>query len=78
MNVPLSTWEVVFSPDVDPSRNLSVRVAPNQFMLTVPADYLAALPADTPGKMEIGGIGLDDNATFTEVEICINVAAGCD
>lgn len=78
MNVPLSTWEVVFSPDLDPSRNLAVRVAPGQLAVTLPADYLDALPDDTPGKIEVGGIGLDDNATFTEADICINESAGCN
>ncbi len=39
----------------------------------IPDDYLETLPANTPAKAEVGAIGFDDNATFTEVdEICLN------
>jgi len=48
--------------------------------VTVPAEYLDSLPDDTPAKFEVGAIGADDNATFTEMgDICINeVGEGCD
>ena len=47
--------------------------------MTVPADYLASLPADTPVKVEVGAIGADDNATFTEEDgFCVNADEGCD
>jgi len=47
--------------------------------VTVPADYLASLPDDTPVKIEIGAIGVDNNATFTEVGgFCINEDEGCE
>jgi hypothetical protein len=39
----------------------------------VPDDYLETLPDNTPAKAEVGAIGFDDNATFSEVdEICLN------
>ena len=48
----------------------------------VPADYLAALPANTPVKIEVGAIGVypNANATFTEVgDLCVNeVGDGCE
>ena len=35
--------------------------------------YLETLPANTPAKIEVGAIGADDNATFSEEdEICLN------
>ena len=41
--------------------------------VTVPEDYLAALPDNTPAKIEVGAIGDDNNATFTEEdELCLN------
>jgi len=47
--------------------------------VTVPADYLASLPADTPAKFEVGAIGIDDNATFTEEDgVCVNEDEGCE
>ena len=47
------------------------------FTVTVPAEYLASLPPDTPAKIEVGAIGADDNASFTEeVDICVN-GDGC-
>ena len=46
--------------------------------VTVPAEYLASLPDDTPAKFEIGALGAGDNATFTEaVGICVNEDEGC-
>jgi hypothetical protein len=84
-NVLVDAWEVVFEPDVedgDPVGQLkfTVRVAgdiPTK-AVTVPADYLASLPDDTPAKIEVGAIGGEDNATFWEiVDICINEEEGC-
>jgi hypothetical protein len=82
-SVPVVAWEIVLEPDVadgDPTGNLvfSIRVAggiePKQ--VTVPADYLGSLPANTPVKIEVGAIGVNDNATFTEVGgFCVN--GGC-
>jgi hypothetical protein len=38
----------------------------------------ASLPADTPVKVGVGAIGVDDNATFTEEDgFCINEDEGC-
>ena len=48
--------------------------------VTVSAEYLADLPDDTVAKIEVGAIGGEDNATFTEIfDICVNeTAAGCE
>ena len=83
-SVPVAAWEIVLEPDVedgDPTGNLvfSIRVSggiePKQ--VTVPADYLDSLPANTPVKIEVGAIGVNDNATFTEVGgFCVN--GGCE
>jgi hypothetical protein len=83
-SVPVAAWEIVLEPDVedeDPTGDLvfSIRVSggiePKQ--VTVPADYLASLPANTPVKIEVGAIGVNDNATFTEVDgFCVN--GGCE
>lgn len=85
-DVTVAAWEIVLEPDVedgDPTGDLvfSVRVsgaiAPKE--VTVPADYLASLPDDTPVKIEVGAIGVDNNATFTEEDgFCINEVAGCE
>jgi hypothetical protein len=85
-NVPVVAWEIVLEPDVedgDPTGNLvfNIRVAGGitSKIVTVPADYLASLPADTPVKIEVGAIGVNDNATFTEVGgFCVNEVAGCE
>jgi len=82
--VPVVSWEIVLEPDVedgDPTGNLvfSIRVSGNiePKQVTVPADYLASLPANTPVKIEVGAIGVNDNATFTEVGgFCVN--GGCE
>ena len=85
-NVAVAAWEVVFEPDVDdgdPTGNLvfSIRV-PGDIAtkaVMVPAEYLASLPDDTPVKIEVGAIGVDDNATFTEEDgFCVNEAEGCE
>lgn len=84
-DVVVAQWEVVFEADVepdDPSNGLKFTVrVPGDIAVkevTVPAEFLAAFPNDTPAKSEIGAIGLGDNATFTElVEICVNEVSGC-
>jgi hypothetical protein len=84
--VTVAAWEVVLEPDVDdgdPVGQLiySVRVYGGispPFQVTVPADYLASLPPDTWVKVEVGAIGEDDNATYTEEDgFCVNVSSGC-
>jgi hypothetical protein len=85
-DVAVAAWEIVLEPDVDdgdPTGQLkfTVRVpgdiAPKE--VTVPADYLASLPDDTPVKIEVGAIGADDNATFAEEDgFCVNEDEGCD
>lgn len=78
-------WEAVFEPDVedgDPrgAQKFTVRVSAETYAVTVPADYLASLPENTLVKIEVGGIGAGDNATFTEIsDICVNeTEAGCE
>lgn len=77
-DVPVKTFEVVLEPDVDdddPRNGLkyTVRVPPSENSVTVPADYLESLGPNTPVKSEVGAIGFDDNATFTEEdEFCVN------
>ncbi len=86
-SVPVDAWEIVFEPDVedgDPTGSLkfTIRVAGDIATkeVTVPADYLASLPDDTPVKIEVGAIGGEDNATFTEEDgFCVvNGGGGCD
>lgn len=86
VDVDVAVWEIVLEPDVedgDPTGALvySVRVAGDvaPTAVTVPADYLASLPEDTPVKVEVGAIGLEDNATFTEEDgFCVNEVEGCE
>jgi len=85
-SVAVDSWEVVLEPDVesgDPTGDLkySIRlpgdVSPMQ--VTVPADYLASLPDDTPVKVEVGAFGGNDNATFSEADgFCVNEVDGCE
>lgn len=87
--VPVAAWEVVLEPDLEDGDPLSqmiysVRIpgdafdeidddGNNVFDIEVPDDYLETLPANTPVKVEVGAIGVDDNATFTEEdEFCVN------
>lgn len=88
-DVPVASWEVVFEPDFDeddPNAALSlkyvVRIAAGEDVeleVEVPDDYLETLPDDTIVKVEIGAIGFDENATFTEIGgICVNEDEGCD
>jgi hypothetical protein len=79
-SVPVAAWEVVLEPDVedgDPlgSMKYVVRIPGDseELEVEVPDDYLETLPDNTPAKTEVGAIGYDDNATFTETdEICLN------
>jgi hypothetical protein len=85
-DVTVAAWEIVLEPDVedgDPTGALefNIRVSGDiqTKAVTVPADYLASLPSDTPVKIEVGAIGVNDNATFTEVVgFCINEVEGCE
>ncbi|MGH9891392.1 MAG: hypothetical protein ACREA0_05310 [bacterium] len=85
-DVPVTAWEIVLEPDVedgDPTGKLvfSIRVPGNvdPQEVTVPADYLASLPDDTPVKIEVGAIGVDDNATFSEEDgFCVNQVDECE
>ena len=86
-NVAVAAWEIVMEPDVDDgdaqgSLKFSIRVAGDALTeVSVPPEYLASLNANTPVKIEVGAIGADDNATFTEEDegFCINEAGdGCE
>lgn len=85
-DVTVAAWEIVLEPDVadgDPTGKLvfSLRVPGDiaSKAVTVPAEYLASLPNDTPVKIEVGAIGVDDNATFTEEDgFCVNEDDGCE
>lgn len=84
--VAVAAWEVALEPDVaegDPTAALvySVRVDGDitPKAVTVPAEYLASLPDDTPVKIEVGAVGVDDNATFSEEDgFCVNENEGCE
>lgn len=84
--VPVAAYEVVMEPDVedgDPIADevFSIRISGDILPLAVdvPALYLSSLPADTPVKIEVGAIGFDDNATFTEEDgFCVNEVEGCE
>jgi hypothetical protein len=83
--VVVDAWEVVFEPDVDDGDPLgklkfTIRLAGDIAMnaVTVPAEYLADLPDDTLVKIEVGAIGGEDNASFTEIfDVCVNEEEGC-
>ncbi len=84
--VVVDAWEVVFEPDVedgDPLGQLkfTIRVAGDigTKAVTVPKEYIDSLPDDTLVKIEVGAIGAEDNATFTEIfDICVNEDEGCE
>ncbi len=89
-DVEVAYWEIVFEPDVADGSVLgplkfTIRVAGEiadevtDGTVTVPLEYLDHLPANTKVKIEVGAIGVDDNATFTEIfDICVNeIEAGC-
>ena len=76
-DVPVAAWEVVFEPEVDGREGFTyvVRIPGDaeELEVEVPDDYLESLPPNTPAKIEVGAIGFDDNATFSEEgEICVN------
>ncbi|MDH3553638.1 MAG: hypothetical protein OER22_13550, partial [Gammaproteobacteria bacterium] len=79
-DVPVAIWEVVLEPDVEDGNLLGsmkyvVRIPGDaeELEVEVPDDYLETLPDNTPAKAEVGAIGFDDNATFSEIdEICLN------
>ena len=83
--VPLAAWEVVVELDDGSGLFFATRLPVGQTSITLPAEFLGAIPADTPAKVEVGAIGGnlaigdDDNATFTELgDLCLNeTAAGC-
>ncbi len=86
-DVIVDAWEVVFEPDVDDGDPLgklkfTIRVTSDiaTKAVTVPAEYLADLPDNTLAKIEVGAIGGEDNATFTEIfDICVSeVGDGCE
>lgn len=83
-DVAVDEYEVVMEPDLEDGEPLgslvfSVRVAGDAPMqVTVPPEYLAYFDDNTPGKIEVGAIGGEDNATFTEVPVCINENGGCE
>lgn len=78
----IAGYEVVMEPDDDALSvfTFAVRVPANgpDYEVTVPAEYLASLPADTPLKVEVGAIeeranGSFGNQTFTEEDgFCSN------
>ena len=79
-DVLVDAWEVVFEPDTedgDPLGQMKFTIRlPGDIAtmeVTVPEDYLAALPENTLVKIEVGAIGAEDNATFTEMfDVCVN------
>ncbi len=79
-DVEVDAWEVVFEPDVEDgdilgSMKFIVRVPGDISPLaaTVPEDYLASLPENILVKIEVGALGAEDNATFTEIfDVCVN------
>ena len=87
--VTVDAWEVVFEPDVEDGDELgqlkfTIRVAGDlsPLAVTVPAEYLAYLVSvaggnNPPVKIEIGAIGGEDNATFTEIS-CENATDACE
>lgn len=78
VNVPISVWEVVLEPENISGLKFSIRVPFEQMSVTVPEEYLDALPNDILAKFEVGAITADDNASFTEEgDICLNEFVGC-
>lgn len=85
MLVPLAAWEVVLELEDGSNLKFSARLPPGQTSVTMPPEFLASIPVNTPAKVEAGAIGGDlsngddDNATFTELGgLCLNEAGdGC-
>ncbi len=77
-DVPVAAWEVVMEPDVEGPLSAITYVVripgdAEELEVEVPDDYLETLPPNTPVKIEVGAIGFDDNATFSEEDgICVN------
>jgi len=88
-DVAVAAWEVVFEPDVDDGDPLGklkfvIRLSGDAddfspLAVSVPEEYLDSLPDDTLAKIEIGAIGGEDNASFTELfDVCVNEDEGCE
>ena len=80
-DVPVAVWEVVLEADFeddDPNSALGLKYVSRipgdaEPEVEIPADFMESLPTNTPVKVEVGAIGFDDNATFTEIgDICLN------
>jgi hypothetical protein len=84
--VEVDAWQVVLEPDVESGNPVAEQIFTARIVggtvpleVTVPADYLASLPDDTPVKVEIGAIGGQHNATFAEQDgFCVNEVNGCE
>ena len=76
--VPVKFWEVVVEPEIDGPLSGATYVVrlpgdAEELEVDIPDDYLESLPPNTPVKFEVGAVGFDDNATFTEEDgICVN------
>lgn len=85
VDVAVDAWEVVIVPDLDSgdplgSLSFKLRVSGSSGVtaVTVSPDYLDSLPADLPLKVEVGAIGGEDNATFSEVDgFCNSMDGTC-
>ena len=66
-------WEVVLEAEDDDGNvyKFSVRMPGGLLttQVTVPEEFLDSLPLDAELKIEVGAIGGDENATFTELEV---------
>ncbi len=86
MNVTVDEFEAVLEPDVedgDPLGGLKYAIrVPGDIVIkavSVPAEYLASLPEDTPVKIEVCAIGGEDNGTCAEADgFCANEDEGCE
>jgi hypothetical protein len=70
----IDVYEVVLEPEVDGpvgNQTFTVRVPGGVTAVTVPQEYLLSLGDGTPVKFEVGAIGGEDNATFTEKGDCM-------
>ena len=86
-DVEVDQWEIVMETDVDdgdPLKGLkyTVRVAgtiPLPAEISVPEEYLDSLPEGTPIKVEVGALGGEDNATFSEEDdFCVTEDGSCE
>ena len=82
-DVAVAHWEIVMEPDVEDGNPLkadkfSIRVPGSIFpmQVEVPGAYLGSLPAGVELKVEVGAIGVEDNATFTEADGFCNTFDG--